>query len=480
MEPTLGDLPPEEFRRLAREVADWMATYLEEIDGQRVYPDALEPGDVRRALAGPPPEEPEEMDEILADFRREVVPGLTHWNHPAFFGFFAISASGPGILGEMLAAALNVNALVWRGSPAATELEELTLDWLRAMLGLPEVFDGTINDTASTSTLYALAAARERAYPEVGRQGLFGQPPGRVYASEQAHSSVEKAVMALGLGRNGYRAVATDDDFRMDPEALRQAMEEDVAAGIRPMAVVPTLGTTSTTALDPVDRVVEVACAYDAWVHVDAAYGGPAALLPELRSHFQGWERADSIVVNPHKWLFTPVDCSVLYCQEPETLVRAFSLVPAYLRTPEGDRVKNLMDYGVALGRRFRSLKLWFILRAFGRTGLAARIRHHIHLARHLAEWIDVEPGWERMAPVPLGLVVFRYAPEGTDEAERDELNRALIEAANASGELFVGPTELGGHVVIRLSVGNIKTTEEHLSRAWRVLREEAAKLFEG
>ncbi len=362
-----------------------MADYLEGVGDLPVLPSHLVPGDIRRALPAAPPDGAESLDDALADFREIVLPGITHWNHPSFFAFFAITGSAPGILGEMIAAALNVNAMVWRSSPAATELEEVTLDWLRQLVGLPEAFEGTINDTASTSTMYALAAARERAYPTSRTEGLWGRRPGRVYASEHTHSSVEKSVLALGFGKVGYRPIPTDDAFRMRPDALRAALEEDVAAGIVPVAVVPTLGTTSTTSLDPVAEIVPIAREHGAWIHVDAAYGGPAAIVPELRPGFAGWEEADSIVINPHKWLFTPVDCSVLYCRHPELLVRAFSLIPAYLRMPEQGEVRNLMDYGVALGRRFRALKLWFVLRAFGREGIVARIRGHVELARELA-----------------------------------------------------------------------------------------------
>jgi aromatic-L-amino-acid decarboxylase len=462
---------------MAHEVADWMADYLEGVGDLPVLPTTLRPGDVRRALPPSAPEEAETLDRVLADFKEIVLPGITHWNHPSFFAFFAITGSAPGILGEMIAAALNVNAMVWRSSPAATELEEVTLDWLRRLVGLPDGFEGTINDTASTSTMYALAAARERTYPASRTEGLWGQRPGRVYASEHAHSSVEKAVLALGFGKVGFRPVATDDAFRMRPDALRAALEEDVAAGIVPVAVVPTLGTTSTTSLDPVADIVPIAREHGAWVHVDAAYGGPAAIVPELRAGFAGWEEADSIVVNPHKWLFTPVDCSVLYCRHPELLVSAFSLVPAYLRMPEQGEARNLMDYGVALGRRFRSLKLWFVLRAFGREGIVARIRAHVALARELAAWVDAEEGWERVAPVPLALVVFRYAPDGVEGEETDRLNEAIIERVNGSGEVFVGPTRLDGRLVIRLAIGNLKTRRAHVERAWTLLREAAAKV---
>lgn len=468
-----GDLPPEEFRRLAHRAADWMADYLAGVRDLPVFPDVA-PGHLRSRLPAAAPDEPESMDAALDEFERLIVPGITHWNHPAFYAYFSVSGSAPGILGEMLASTLNVNHMVWRSSPAATELEEVTMAWLRDMVGLPDVFDGHINDTASTSTMYALAAARDRAWPDAREQGLFGRAPGRVYASEHTHSSVEKAVVALGMGRAAYRAIETDDAFRMRPDALRAAMEEDHAAGVLPVAVVPTLGTTSTTAIDPVADLTAVAREFGAWVHVDAAYGGPAAVLPEIRRLYAGWEDADSIVINPHKWLFTPIDCSALYVRDPAAMRRAFSLVPAYLETPESSEARNLMDYGVALGRRFRSLKLWFVMRAFGRAGIAARIRGQIEMARRLAARIDATPGWETVAPVPLALVVFRFAPHGADAAEADRLNQAVIDRVNASGRAFVGPTRLNGRTVVRLSIGNIKTTEADVAEAWELLQDAA------
>jgi aromatic-L-amino-acid decarboxylase len=472
--PPVGDLPPQEFRRHAREVADWIADYLANVDDLPVLP-AMDPGDVRSALPACPPESGESLDDAFRDFRDLIVPGMTHWNHPAFFAYFSITGSGPGILGEMLTAALNVNHMVWRSGPAATELEEVTLDWLRQLVGLPEGFDGAINDTASTSTLYALAAARERAYPESRTRGLWGLQPGRVYASEQTHSSVEKAALALGFGRAGYRAIPTDDAFRMRPDALRAALEEDAAAGIRAVAVVPTLGTTSTTSLDPVAEIIPIARDFGAWVHVDAAYGGPAAIIPELQPLFRGWGDADSVVINPHKWLFTPVDCSVLYCRDPDALVRAFSIIPDYLRAAETGKARDLMDYGVALGRRFRSLKLWFVLRYFGREGIVANIRAHLALAQTLAGWIEAEDGWRLEAPVPLGLVCFRYAPAGLDGDAADAANQRIMDEVNASGRAFLGPTRLRGRLVIRLAIGNLKTTESHVARTWVLLREAAA-----
>jgi aromatic-L-amino-acid decarboxylase len=466
-------MPPEEFRHHAHDVSDWIADYLAGVGKLPVFP-AVDPGELTASLPREAPAQGEPMEQVLDDFRRLVVPGINHWNHPAFFGYFSVTASGPGILGEMLAAALNVNAMVWRSSPAATELEDVTTAWLRMLLGLPATFEGVINDTASSSTLYALAAARELAYPEAHRVGMFGMRPGRIYASEHAHSSIEKAALTLGFGQDGYRKIPADAEFRMDVDALGRAMREDVEAGLQPVAVVPTLGTTSAASVDPVAAVVAVAREHGAWVHVDAAYGGPAAVVPELHPLFEGWEGADSIVVNPHKWLFTPIDCSVLYCRRPQALVRAFSIVPEYLTSSELSASRSLMDYGVSLGRRFRSLKLWFVLRYFGREGLADRIREHVRLAKTLAGRIEETPGWVVVAPVELGLVAFRLAPEGVDGEEADRLNHAILDRVNASGEVFLTHTALGGRTTLRLAIGNVKTTHEHVERAWALLRDAA------
>ena len=465
----VGDLPPEEFRRLAHEVVEWMADYLAGVDELPVFP-TLEPGEIRSALPATPPEDGESLDDALTDFREVIVPGINHWNHPSFFGYFAISGSGPGILGEMLSAALNVNAMVWRSSPAATELEDLTLDWLRQLLGLPESFEGVINDTASSSSLYALAAAREVAYSESHRRGLFDQPHGRVYASDQTHSSIEKAVLTLGFGQDGYRVVESDGDFRMRVDALRDAMARDVDAGVKPVAVVATLGTTSTASLDPVHEIAAIAEEHGAWLHVDAAYGGPAAIVPELRPLLAGWELADSIVVNPHKWLFTPVDCSVLYCRRPEELVRAFSIVPDYLSSAEQGMTRNLMDYGVSLGRRFRALKLWFVLRYFGRAGIVARLRDHVQMAKEFAARIEATEGWQVVAPTHLSAVAFRFVSSSDDAAALDRANHEILERVNRSGEAFLTHTVLNGRTTLRLSIGNIKTTRQHVERTWALL----------
>jgi len=307
--------------------------------------------------------------------------------------------------------------------------------------------------------------------PEAWQRGLSGAPRGRFYASDQAHSSIDKAAITLGFGREGVRRVASDDAFRLRPDALRAAIQEDLGNGVFPVGVVATLGTTSTTSVDPVDTMAAIAREFDLWLHVDAAYGGPAAMVPEFRPLFTGWEKADSIVVNPHKWLFTPIDCSVLYVRGSEQLKRAFSLTPEYLRTSEQEVARNLMDYGVALGRRFRSLKLWFVMRYFGAEGMRERIRQHVEMAREVAAWIDAEPGWERVAPVPFSTVVFRFSPDGMDPESQDRLNEAIMDRVNSSGEAFFSHTVLKGRYCLRIALGNLKTRWEHLERSWELLR---------
>ncbi len=477
----LGDLDPESFRRHGRRVVDWIADYLAHPERVPVLA-RVKPGEVRAALPRAAPEAAEPLDAVLDDFERLIVPGVTHWNHPGFFAYFAISGSAPGILGELLCAALNVNAMLWRTSPAATELEETALDWLRQLVGLPAGFRGVIYDTASISTLCALAAAREEAGLETRERGLAGRAdlPGlRVYASEQAHSSVEKAAIVLGLGQAGLRKVPVDGEFRLDVAALRRAIAEDRAAGWRSIAVSATVGTTATTSVDPVPAIADVAAGEGLWLHVDAAYGGAAAILPERRHVLAGCDRADSLVVNPHKWLFTPIDCSAFYCRRPEVLKRAFSLVPSYLATGEGSAVENYMDWGPQLGRRFRALKLWMVLRAFGRRGLQARLREHLRLAAAFAAWVDADPDWERVAPVPFSTVCFRLRPRGSaaGDPRLDPLNARLLDAVNATGEVFLSHAVLGGRFVLRLAIGHIGTEERHVQRAWEILRAEALRL---
>jgi aromatic-L-amino-acid decarboxylase len=475
-EPHLGDLPPAEFRAAMHRVADLVADYLEHVGDYPVLP-RVRPGDVRASLAAVPPRDPEPLDAVLDDYKRLIEPNVTHWNHPGFMAYFGITGSGPGILGETLAAGLNVNAMLWRTSPAATELEEIVTDWLRQMIGLPEQFRGHINDTASVSTFVALAAARDRAPGlEIRERGLAGRadiPALVIYASEQSHSSVDKAVIALGLGLANLRKVPVDAAFRMDPVALEALIAEDRVHGRLPIAVVATAGTTSTTSVDPLEAIAEICRREAVWLHVDAAYGGAAAICPEFRPLFDGMEAADSVVVNPHKWLFTPVDCSVLLVREAAALRNAFSLVPEYLRTDE-EGVTNLMDYGIQLGRRFRALKLWMVIRAFGVSGLRDRIRLHCELAKELAGWVRAEPGFEVVAPVPFSVVCFRVV-RGASGEEQDRVNEKVLAEVNAAGPVFLSHTKLGGRLVLRIAIGNLRTTRRHVEAAWELIRRAAA-----
>ncbi len=470
---------PDEFRRHGHELVDWIADYLADPERYPVLP-RVAPGDVRKALPATAPEQGEPFERIFADFERVIVPALTHWNHPGFFAYFAISASEPGILAELLSAALNQQAMLWRTSPAATELEEVAMGWLRVLLGLPPAFEGVIYDTASVATLHGLAAAREAAVPGVRRNGLADAGRFRVYCSEHAHSSVDKAVILLGLGHDALHRVPADPSFSMNLDALAAAIARDRAAGVRPLAVVATVGTTSMTSADPVRPSAELCARERLWLHVDAAYAGVAALLPEHRHHFDGWERADSIVVNPHKWLFTPFDLSAFYCRRMDVVRAAFSLVPEYLRTPEADEVRNLMDTGIQLGRRFRALKLWMILRHFGADGLRRALRVHMDLAAQFAAWVDESPDFERLAPVPFSVVCFRARPKSVplSNAELDALNERLMASVNATGEIFISHTKISGVLALRLAIGNQRTAERHVARAWELLQQHAAELL--
>ena len=491
--PMLGDMGMDEFRRSGYQIVDWIANYLNDREQYPVF-GSSRPGDVRALLPPAAPIFPESMDSILADFEKIIVPGITHWNHPAFFAYFAITGSAPGILGEFLTAALNVNAMMWRTSPAATELEESTLDWLRQMLGLPPIFRGVIVDTASMATLIAIAAARENLNLDIRRLGIAGRndvPRLRLYASTEAHSSVEKAAITLGIGQSGVRKIPTDAEFCMSPQALATAITDDLRAGWKPFCVVATVGTTSTTSVDPVPALARICKEHGLWLHVDGAYGGMAAIVPELRFVLDGCENADSLVVNPHKWLFTPLDCSAFYVREPSALQRAFSLVPEYLTSNEADNVTNYMDWGIQLGRRFRALKLWMVIRYFGHDGLAARIREHVRLARELSQQIDADPDAERLAPTRLSTVCFRIRPadlinslreSGPDrirEIEKylDKLNEAVVEAVNATGKTLVSHTRVDDRYTIRLAIGHIQTQDVHVSRTWELIRTTAQRL---
>ena len=469
------DMSAAEFRKHGHEVIDWIADYLESPEKWPVLPD-VKPGQLRSGLPKSPPASAEPMDGILEDFRNLIVPATTHWNHPAFLAYFANSSTGAGVLGETLTAALNVNAMLWRTSPAATELELLTLDWLRQMLGLPDGFLGIIGDTASSNTLYALAAAREvrpeLRIREAGMAGRADLPPVSIYCSQEAHSSVDKAVMTLGLGLESLRKIPVDSAMRLDVAQLAESVERDRRDGRVPLAVVATVGTTSTTAIDPVAEIAAVCRRNDMWLHVDASYGGVAAILPEMRYVLDGCEAADSLVVNPHKWLFTPMDCSALYTRRPDLLKRAFQYIPDYLVVSEGDDVVNLMDYGVSLGRRFRALKLWFVIRSFGVDGLQSLVREHIGIARRLAQWIDADPAMERLAEVSFSTVVFRHRPAGLSAGELDDHNARVLENVNATREVYLSHTRVSGAYALRIAIGNIHTTETHVRRAFELVRE--------
>ena len=484
----LTDLDPEAFRAALHAVADVMADYAASVESFPVFP-PVEPGSLAGLFAAEPPEGPAPLGQILDDYRALVEPNATHWGHPGFMAYFATPASAAGILGEMLIASLGQNTMLWRTSPIGTELESVVVGWLRQGLGLPPDFDGFITDTASMSSLIALAGAREAAgYTSVG-DGLAGSPElgrPRVYASAEAHSSIEKACMTLGLGRAGLVKIPTDDAYAMSPDALAAAIEEDVAAGRLPIAVVATIGTTSSTSIDPVEAIADVAAAHAVWLHVDAAYGGAVALIPDRRAPFVGWERADSIVVNPHKWLFSPLDASLLLTRRMPVLREAFSLAPEYLRTLDrATPVRDVNEYTPVLGRRFRALKLWLMLRWFGLEGFRRRIVHHLEMAQELAGWVDADQDFKRLAPVPFSTVCLRFRPralaghEGEPEvaARLDDLNARLMDAVNRTGEVFLSHTRLDGRFTIRVALGHIRGEGRHVARAWELLRREAAAL---
>jgi aromatic-L-amino-acid/L-tryptophan decarboxylase len=469
-----------EFRRAGHLLVDWIADYLEHSDTYPVLA-RVQPGAITAALPAAAPEDPEPFDAMMADFERVLVPGLTHWNHPGFMAYFAITGSPPGVLADFLSAALNQQAMLWRTSPAATELEAVTLGWLRRLIGLPDSFEGVIYDTASIATLHALVAAREAAVVGVREKGLAGRAgvaPLRVYGSDQTHSSIDKAVIAIGLGHESLRKIPSDDQYRMDAGALEQAIGEDRAAGMLPIAVVATVGTTSTTSIDPVPAIAGICERERLWLHVDAAYGGVAAMLPSHAHVLAGVERADSVVVNPHKWLFTPFDLSAFYCRRMDVVRAAFSLTPEYLRTPDAQGVRNLMDTGVQLGRRFRSLKLWMVLRAYGARALRARLAEHIRLAQEFASWIDAHPDFERLAPVPFSVVCFRWKPSGLSlsEPDLDVANEKLMELVNRSGEVFLSHTRLRNRLALRVAIGHLRTDDTHVRRAWQLLLDHAQK----
>jgi aromatic-L-amino-acid/L-tryptophan decarboxylase len=471
-------MQPDEFRRHAHQLVDWMADYFRDVAQLPVTP-AVAPGDILRQLPTAPPEQGESFQQVFRDFAEIVMPGMTHWNHPGWFAYFPANNSPPSVLAEMLIATLGAQCMSWATSPAATELEQMMMEWLRGMLALPEQFVGVIQDTASTATLVALLSARERATGHAA--GLAGMVEAgsrlTVYASTEAHSSVDKAVKLAGYGLAQLRHIPVDSSYAMRPQALEQAITADLAAGRVPACVVATVGTTSSTAIDPLPVIAAVCRRHRVWLHVDAAYAGAAAIVPELRHFFDGVEYADSFVFNPHKWLLVNFHCSAYFVRDRETLLRTFQVTPEYLRTAQDAEVVNYRDWGIQLGRRFRALKLWFVIRSYGVEGLREVLRRHVALANELAGWIEETAGFELMAPVPFGLVCFRYRPDGSADAALNDLNRRLLARVNATRRVHLTHTELEGCYTIRVAIGQRLTERVHVEEAWRLIKDAAKKV---
>jgi aromatic-L-amino-acid decarboxylase len=465
----------EDFRRAGYQIVDWIADYFENIENYPVLA-KVQPGDIKNVIPAVPPARGEAVEEIFQDFESKILPGITHWQHPGWFAYFPANNSPASVLGELLTAGLGVQGMVWQTSPAATELEEVVLDWLRQMIGLPTGFSGVIQDTASTATLCALLSARERATGfEANESGL--ERPLVVYGSEEAHSSVDKGVRIAGFGKQRYRRVPTDERFALVPEKLDEAIARDRDAGLVPACVVATAGTTSSGAVDPLRAVGEICRKHGVWMHVDAAWAGTAAILPEKRWVLEGADLADSLVFNPHKWMLTNFDCSAYFVRDPGTLIRTFEIHPEYLRTGVDAKVKNYRDWGIQLGRRFRALKLWFVLRSYGVEGLQAMVREHIRLAGLFRDFVEADARFELLAPVDLGLVCFRLR-DGRDEAGLNDLNRRFLERINAAGPIFLTHTTLRGRYTIRFVVGQRTTEERHVRGAWDLIAAAAGEVL--
>jgi aromatic-L-amino-acid decarboxylase len=473
-------LDSQDFRRWSHRAADWSADYLADL-GDRPVRAQVEPGQIYRQIPDAPPERGEPMEAIFADLDRIILPGITHWQHPRFFAYFPANASPPSMVAEQLTAAIAAQCMLWQTSPAATELETRMLDWLRGMIGLPDGFSGVIQDSASTATLAALLSAREKALGHTGNsEGLFGRAPLRVYASAQVHSSVDKAVRIAGFGdRNLVRIPTAGPRFGMDPDALRQAVEADIAAGLKPAAIVAALGGTSVGACDDIAALAAIARAYEIYLHVDAAWAGSAMICPEHRELMRGAELADSFVFNPHKWLFTNFDCSAHFVRDPKGLTDTLGIRPPFLRTLGAEGFVDYNEWSVPLGRRFRALKLWFVIRAYGVEALRSMIRNHIAWSGELAEAIGSEPDFEIVTQPILSLFTFRYAPAGTSEEGRDRLNARLLEAINADGRLYLTQTTHAGRFVIRFQAGATGTTREDVLSTLAVIRELAPQVRE-
>ncbi len=460
------------FRKYAHEFADWMADYLEHAE-HLIVRAPIEPGDIFRSIPDHPPTKGEDMAEIFIDFLNVILPGMTHWQSPNFFAYFPANSSYPSVLAEMLTATLGAQCMKWETSPAAAELEEKMMEWLKELTGLPGHFQGAIQDSASTATLVAILTAREKfSEYQVNEKGMQWFDRFRVYCSTETHSSIEKAVKVAGIGSENLVKIGVDCDFRMDPRLLRQAIESDLKVGHKPVCVVATLGTTGVTAIDPLEEIAAICSRYQIWLHIDAAYAGSALILPEYRWMIKGIQQADSFVFNPHKWLFTNFDCSAYFVRDKYSLLRTLQIVPEYLRTGDQGKVNDYCDWSVPLGRRFRALKLWFVLRNFGVDALQQKLRQHIGMARDLAEKISQEEEFELMAPVTLNLVCFRYRPKSvTDEAELNLINEHLLKRINLSGKAYMTHTKIGGKYAIRMVIAQTNVEQRHVDAAWELVR---------
>lgn len=464
-----------DFRRYGHELVDWMADYMDSVE-QYPVKSQVKPGEIRARVKGHPPESGEEFEEIFKDFKKDIIPGMTHWQHPSFFAYFPATSSKPSVLAEMLTATLGAQCMMWITSPAAAELEEEMMEWLKEMLDLPKEWTGVIQDTASTATLCALLSAREK-YSDFGinKNGFTGKEKFRIYASGQAHSSIEKDVKIAGFGSENLRKIAVDEDFAMIPKELQKAIEHDLAAGFTPLCIIAALGTTGSTAIDPIDQIGEIANKFNVWYHIDAAYAGSALIIHDFRDKFNNLESADSFVFNPHKWMFTNFDCTAYYVKDKDTLVNTFSATPEYLRTREENDVNNYKDWGIQLGRRFRALKLWFVIRYYGSDGIRQMIQNHIELGQWFADKVIEDGNFELLAPVPLNTVCFRYVPNETqDEQEINSINEDLMNRLNDSGELFLTHTKLGDKFALRMVPGQTEVKQEHVEKAWDLIRKYA------
>ncbi len=468
----------QDFRKYAHEFVDWMADYLESVEKLPVK-SQVSPGDIYRQIPDNPPAEGESMDKIFQDFKQIILPGMTHWQSPNYFAYFTANSSYPSLLAEMLTSTMAAQCMVWETSPAAAELEEKVLNWLRDMIGLPEMFEGVIQDTASTATLVALLTAREKytSY-RINEIGFQANNYFRIYCSSEAHSSIEKAVKMAGFGRRALVKVECDETLAINPESLRECIKDDIRSGYIPFFVVAALGTTGTLAIDPLQPMADICKEYDLWLHVDAAFAGTALVLPEQRWMIEGIEQVDSFVFNPHKWMFTNFDCSAYFVKDTEALVWAFEILPEYLKTGTRGTVKDYRDWGVQLGRRFRALKLWFVIRDYGVEGIRQKVQEHLNWARELGEQILAEPGFELLDPQHLALVCFRYRPDAAKSSDEvNAANMALMHILNESGRIYLTHTKVSGLVTLRMVIAQTHVTREHVQEAWKLIRETAVKM---